>query len=432
MNKVISSLRSRVWRGALLALLLPLAACDSLFDVDNPGAVADETLDAQAAHQAIVNGTALTFSEALNFISYTTGAISREIFPAGSTGSFGITPLQQQGILDFSEVNTEWGDAQRARQMAEENFARFEEVLGGEVQSYAPAAEIALWGGYSYRLLGENWCEAVIDGSEIMPYTVFLEGAEEWFTTAMTIGKAAGASKIATAAQAARASVRLDLGNFAGAVSDAQAVPTSFVFAMQYDDIQQDQYNRIFWATANEPYRAHTVWRTPWEDYYRTTRDPRTPWDSSGTIKVGDAAVGPLGKVPWYFELKYDEKGDDIVLSSGWEMRLIEAEALLRDGNWQQALEIMNQRRADLGIVAWETNSLESTWTAFKRERGAELWLEARRMWDLRRWQMNNTPGALSPLEVPGEAAYLSPEQTLCYPIPQSEREANPKVPLTP
>ena len=426
--------RSR-WCALLLALLLPLSACGDIFEVDNPGAVEDELLDRQATHEALVNGVALELSEALNWVSYTTGSISREIFPAGSTGSFGITPLQQQGILDFSEVATPWENSQRARQMAEEGFERFERVLsneGGDVQSYAPAAKISLWAGYAYRLLGENWCEAVIDGSEIMPYTVFLEGAEEWFTRAMAIAERAGETDIATAARAGRASVRLDLGNFAGAVEDASQVPTDFVWAMQYDDIQQDQYNRVFWATANEPYRAHTVWRTPWEDYYRTTGDPRTPWASNDSIPVGDAAVGPFGTVPWYFELKYDEKGDDINLSAGWEMRLIEAEALLREGSWEQAVAIMNERRTSLGIAPWEPSSLEEAWTAFKRERGAELWLEGRRMWDLRRWQMNDTPGALSPLETPGEASYLSENRTLCYPIPQEEREANPNIPVTP
>ena len=427
------AIRPSRWCALVLALLLPLAGCDEIFEVDNPGAVEDELLDREATHVALVNGVALELSEALNWVSYTTGAISREIFPAGSTGSFGITPLQQQGILDFSEVAAPWADAQRARQMAEEGFERFERVIGEtEVQSYAPAAEISLWAGYAYRLLGENWCEAVIDGSEIMPYTVFLERAEEWFTRAMEIAERAGETEIATAARAGRASVRLDLGNFAGAVEDAAQVPTDFVWAMQYDDIQQDQYNRVFWATANEPYRAHTVWNTPWEDYYRTTGDPRTPWGSIDTIPVGDAAVGPLGTVPWYFELKYDEKGDDINLSAGWEMRLIEAEALLRDGSWEQAVAIMNQRRTSLGIAPWEVGSLEEAWTAFKRERGAELWLEGRRMWDLRRWQMNNTPGALSPLETPGEGSYLSENQTLCYPIPQEEREANPNIPVTP
>jgi hypothetical protein len=117
-------------------------------------------------------------------------------------------------------------------------------------------------------------------------------------------------------------------------------------------------------------------------------------------------------------------------------MRLTEAEAFLRDGNWQAALPLINRHRVQLGLDAWEANSLNEAWTVYKRERGIELWLEGRRMADLRRWAQNNSPGDLHPLEtkgtgvVPQPPSFLVTGQSLCYPIPEAEYQTNPNITL--
>jgi hypothetical protein len=77
----------------------------------------------------------------------------------------------------------------------------------------------------------------------------------------------------------------------------------------------------------------------------------------------------------------------------------------------------------------WVATNLTEAWGYLKQERGIELWLEVRRMNDLRRWEANGTPGALDPLEDPSNpATFLDPNQTLCVPISQSERETNPNI----
>src|SRR5206468_2140450 len=51
--------------------------------------------------------------------------------------------------------------------------------------------------------------------------------------------------------------------------------------------------------------------------------------------------------------------------------------------------------RANLSLRQYDrTVSLDSAWSLLKLERALELWLEARRLGDLRRWITNNTPGA--------------------------------------
>jgi hypothetical protein len=114
-------------------------------------------------------------------------------------------------------------------------------------------------------------------------------------------------------------------------------------------------------------------------------------------------------------------------------MRLIEAEALLVGGNFQGAMEIMNRLRATKistktgePLPALTAANAAEAWTHLRRERGIELWIEGRRLNDLRRWKANNTPGTLHPLEDPSNPqTYLSSSQTLCVPISDAELETN-------
>src|SRR5215208_5820705 len=86
--------RSSVCGLALLLLAVP-AACNT--DVSNPGPVEDEFLNDRNAATAMVNGAGRALSQGMNWIGYTGAAIAREIHPAGSTGSFGISNRWQSG-----------------------------------------------------------------------------------------------------------------------------------------------------------------------------------------------------------------------------------------------------------------------------------------------------------------------------------------------
>lgn len=415
-------------RTRFVAAVLPLAAfAGCSFDVTNPGPVQEKFLDDPAAQTAIVNGAGRDLSDALNWIAYTAAAASREVFPAGSTGSFGITVNQQLGLLIEEESDDYWERGQRARFEAEDGAARFDRNLA-DYASNKNVAQILLWAGYANRLLGENMCDAVIDGGPKQAYTVYLDRAEAHFTEAMAIAAAAGDTRLAQAAQAGRASVRADLGNWSGAASDAAAIADGFVYAMPYYTTDADQYNRIYWAVGNSPYRAHTVWNTVYEDYYASTNDPRVSWGQSATSPSGDAAVLTLGQVPWHFETKFTSRTAAINLSSGWEMRLIQAEALLESNDVTNAMPLINRHRAALGLQPWTAATPGEAWQALQRERGIELWLEGRRLGDIRRWKGANKPIGLSAYEEPGATSYLDAGRSLCFPIPLSELQTNPNL----
>ena len=70
-------------------------------------------------------------------------------------------------------------------------------------------------------------------------------------------------------------------------------------------------------------------------------------------------------------------------------------------------------------LAPWPATTITEAWTALKRERGIELWLEARRLGDERRWVEAGTPGDMED---------MSDRVRLCFPIGLGERRANPNV----
>ena len=401
----------------LLPLVVVLGACD--LKVTNPGPVQADFLDSPAALSSVVNGAGRDLSEALNWTAYTGAAVAKEVFPAGSTGSFGISVQQQSGKLIDSDGNNWWNLSQRARWTAEQSAIRIKKVLGPDASKNRTLAQALVWAGYANRQLGENFCEGVIDGSAKQPSTVYFERAEASFTEAIAVATAASDATLASAATAGRASVRLARNNLTGAAADASTIANTFAYRMPYFQNDDSQYNRIFWASANQPYRAHTVFNTFYESYRRTTRDPRVPYDSSLTVLLGDGAVtfnGVSQRVRWYFQTKYPTLIAPINLSTGWEMRLIEAEAKLAGGDAAGALTSMNLRRTALNLPLLTASSDTDAWTALKRERGIELWLEGRRLGDLRRWAAFSRPGTTESMA----------GRDLCFATALSEKQSNP------
>lgn len=423
--------RRRMGWTLLVATCLPwtVTACD--FDVSNPGPVEDAILNDAKSQNGVLAGMNRALNDALRETARRTASVSREVFPSGNTGYFGITDNERRGILDDLQSGARWSEAQNARWVAEDGIRRLEEVLGKQA-SASTLARAYLAAGYANRFLGENFCDAVIDGGKLQPHTAFFERAEQQFTTVMEM---AAGSDLATAARAGRASVRVGLNKWVEASSDAGAIPDAFAYRTDFSATEEDQFNAFYFASAGSPYRVFTVWNTVYAGYYTETGDPRTPWNLDSRFTTGDQAIGPFGRVPFYVQGKHTRAQAPVNLSSGREMRLIEAEALLVKGSWQAAMTIVNKLRTSVistttkqALKPWTATNLEEAWTAFKREHGIELWLEGRRMAAMRRWEEDQRPGALHPLEIPGEATYIVADRDLCYPVPRSEVERNPNL----
>ncbi len=433
MRSIESMVASPRWaRRGLVTLVAAAAAlftvsCD--FEVTNPGPVQDEFLDEEGAFEAVVNGMGRGLADAMNWVAFHGAAVARELHPTGGTGSFGLNVPLYNGELRADEQGAAWDNSQQARWISDDGLARLERQMGSATfGSSQLVARGFMWAGYANRLLGENMCQAVFDGGAPVTRDQYLVRAEERFTDAIQIGSASGATSVVTAATAGRASVRAFMGDWTGAVADAASVPDAFVFKLSYfDDFGESQYNRIHWATRNQPYKTATVWGTVYELEFLESNDPRILWVDSGGN--GDGAVDCCGPVPFYVQKKYPERGSDITLSSGYEMRLIEAEARLVNQDINGAMAKINAVRAAHSVAARPVpTDINEAWRLLKRERGIQLWMEARRLGDMYRWDRDGTPGALHPRELPGAASHMV-TQDLCFPIADSERDTNPNIP---
>lgn len=404
----------------LIGLLASLAGCD--FSVTNPGPMQDADLDHPSAARSLITSAKAALSSALWRVTFVGAEVTREYVQGGRifTTKLPTTP----GQLTREDVSSAfWNYSVQARWVAEDVVRRFRE--NDPAFDASPlAAEALIQAGFANRLLGENFCEAVIDGGPAEPGKVYFERAERHFTEAHAIAIAAGEPELALAALAGRATVRIHLDDWSGAVADASLVPDDFAIRAGYSTTELEQFNQIYWSNANQPFRTHSVVGTFYEDYYRETGDPRVAWGEDPEVPTAEIA-----SVPWLFQLKYQSRDDDIDLVTGRELRLIEAEALLRQGDGPGAVAILNQLRSSLisdrtGLPLEDYPApadLEEAWTYLKRERGIELWLEGRRLADQRRWIAEVTPG---------ETEDLSDRIRLCFPIAQSELNTNPNLDL--
>lgn len=402
----------------LVLSILVMIGCD--FTVTNPGPTDDEALDNIGAHEALVNGMSYSFARALGDLAYIGSEPSQEL-----TGSGRVHPVKlplNPGQLVDNEVNRQWALAHEARWTAENGVERLERVLEDEFQSNRNAASALLYAGYSNRLLGENMCYAVIDNGAAEDHLVHFDRAEGYFTRAIEVAQNSGDANIVEAAYAGRAQVRTLSNNLTGAAEDAANVSDTFRWEASYTTSTSDQYNILYWTNDNNPYRAHSAWDTYYENYYEETGDPRVRWGFND-----DNPVGEFENIPWYFQLKYPNRDSNIALSKGAEMRLIEAENELVQGNWEVAMDIINDLRSDIisdfdnnSIPSWSADSVEEAWTNLKRERGIVLWLEARRLGDLRRWINNSTPGEMEDMS----------GNSVCFPISENEKRSNPNIDL--
>jgi hypothetical protein len=436
---------------SIVAGLVGIVVCTSC-EVSNPGPLADDALiEKPLSQQGLVNGSKERLNQAVGWLTYSTALISREIFPGGQTGSYGHTIQQQAGshVWNQSGPNGEYNDSQQARWIAEEAIRRFTE---GGIVDKALQFQAYNWAGYANRVLGENYCESVIDGGPLEAGSKYFERAVGHFTNAIA---AAPTNNDRFAAYAGRAQARMWLKDWTGATADAAQVPDNFVFLLEMDLARggdTDNRNHVFFANNSSPYRSYTVRFTNMDTYYTDTGDPRAAWRdfpiTTDRLCVGSLSGFSGGRVPCTKQNKYKTEDDDIRLASGREMRLIEAEAFLVANNIAAAMGKINGIRTSVvsdrggNLAPWPTPAtIAEAWTLLKRERGIETWLEGRRMGDQRRWI--GTPGSD---EVPNfearsaiftqfprgrEAVNGQPlgARLLCYNISNTERNTNPNIP---
>lgn len=392
-------------RGALAGMLLLCAACD--FSVTNPGPIDDTDLDTPTAMSALVNGMSGDLSEALGDFLLQNSLMTDELL---HSGNYAAENQFAQGIIRPEDVNARWSDMQRARWVAEHGIERMKNVLGEDGFEENPLSAMAyVYAGFANRLLGENVCTAVIDGGPAESDSVYFQRADSEFTEALRLAQLHGNDTLAATALAGRASMRAWLGDWTGAVADAEQVPVSLRFDAIFSLNTSRENLNLAYETITR--REVTVAGTQWADHYG---DPRVPWDTVYTTK-GAIQKGQDGRTDFFRQTKYRDLGADVPLVKGTEMLLLRAEAALRDEQVGDAMALINEERSAYGLGDLSAPDADSAWTILKVERGAVVWLEGRRLWDLRRWYAE------------GRDTFLEGRDK-CVPVSANERGSNPNL----
>ncbi|MBX9929895.1 MAG: RagB/SusD family nutrient uptake outer membrane protein [Gemmatimonadaceae bacterium] len=387
---------------SVAAATLALGGCD--LEVTNPGPLLDEALNTPGAMPALVNGMGGDLSNAMgNYL--TRGSLAA--FELNHSGNFASERQFAAGVIRPEDVNGDWARMHTARYVAEAGLDRMKTVLGTTFEANTNTPRAYLYAGFANRFLGENVCNAVYDGGPALPSSDHFVRAESLFTRALTLARAQNNATLTNAALAGRAQVYADQGKWTEAATDAAQVPLTF------------RHNAVFSTnTARENLdlavqtitrREVTVWNTVWV----ADRDTRVAYD---TVRTGTTLTrGQDGTTIFFRQRKYATIGDPVALAKGTEMVLIRAEAALRANDVAGAMTLINQGRTAASLAALTATTADAAWAQLMRERGAVLWLEGRRLFDLRRWLAE------------GRNTTLQGRST-CVPISLEERGANPNV----
>lgn len=371
---------NRVFAMLLLAGLVGTgAACDSLLQVDNPGAVGEDALQSEEALTVVVDGAYGDFQDALDEAVEFAALMTDELTHSGSFPSY--AQIDDRAIVNNNvEIIDLFQEIATARFSADQAVLLVRSVLGPEAESDARLAQALNFAGYSRILYADNFCQATIAGGPALNPDALYAQAEALFSDALTVASAAGDDEMENLARVGRARARLNLGDNGGALADAQAVPADFEFFIEFSDNSGRETNEIwtFTVSRNEMSIGMAFWNHPGIEqcsvHPASTVDP-CPFNITG-------AFGPDNETPLFVPLKYGDVlsngGEDIRLASGEEAALIAAEAGGQD---------------------------------VSEERSIALFLEGHRLADMRR---NND-------------AFLAGGD-MCFPIPDREIDTNPNL----
>lgn len=413
------------YRVVVLAAFLGSAACGDLLDVEAPGRIVDGDLNDPDAFAALVEGMSADLTGAFDQMTYISPIASGELF---HSGSYAITE-EARGVLTAEDSNGEFNEMQEARWVAENGIERMRENMTAiQFQNSPLVARAFLYAAIANRLLGEMMCTSTIDGGPEIPNTDHFVRAERLADSAIVRGTAAEMDDVITAAHGIRASVRAWQGNWSGAVSDAQLVPDEFVWVVPFaggtanaPDIWFETHSRREFSVVNTMFEPNGG------------LDPRTPWDTVFTSD-GSIQTGANGSTRFYQQLKYPTDDSDVPATKGSEMLLLRAEAQLEmngAAGITAAYDLMDQARAvyEMGPITRGT-TLEEAWADLHYERSATTWIEARHLWDARRWfeKGPTDPGYFGFMGGADGLPGGDDDRDTCFPIGDEERRSNPNL----
>ncbi|MES2180299.1 MAG: RagB/SusD family nutrient uptake outer membrane protein [Gemmatimonadota bacterium] len=411
-------------RSMLVAFaLIGLAACDKILDVENPGSVPAESLSDPTLAPALAAAAMQTLQCGVIQYAATAAMLSGEYLNAN--GFVDNHPWEWRGVTEIKSApgNCNYGRGttamgyytplQQARFQLDDAFNRLEKFTDAQVPSrLLLMATMRAYGGYADLLLGEGMCEMTMDNGPKMTRAEVFTAAEGRFTDAIDRATAVNDQSILNMARVGRARARLNLKNLAGAASDANLVPTTFVRNAEFTEGGAAQReNRIFnltirneYLSVSIPYRNLTV-----NGVAGNVADPR--------VKVKDAAKKANdGVTPLFQQQKFLAGNSNHPIASWAEAQLIYAEAV----GGQAGFDAINRVRTANAVptLAGPPPTGQAYTDLVLEERRRQLFSEGQRYGDMLRYNLPFVKG----LTLKGNTY----SDLTCTPLPDVETRNNP------
>ncbi len=402
--------RSGVFRPLALtaALLVPLAACelDSILDVEDPDVVGTETardpmnvagLRAGALGDFMVAYAGNTLGGGgTEGVVLSAGLLADELYVSDTFGTR--QEVDQRRIADDNAgMTTVFRNLHRARRLAEIAAETYAANPDHERYSAVGHAEVTSLAGYTYLMFAQNWCSGVpfshlADDGRVVhgpqrTTAEMLSQALDFFREAQSLTTNATQLNLARLGEGR---TLLAQGQFAAAAAAVEAVPTSYVYELQYSENTARQNNGVWGITHNRrgygvshleggnglPFRQGSSQQP-------ATQDPRVPYTRTN-LRAIDSPYSH------FFQLRFPARGSAMPFATGIEARLIEAEAALQEGDVGTFVDKHNEIRATWGLSAFNLATVEAMTPAQRvdlhfQERGFWLFLTAQRLDDMRR-----------------------------------------------
>lgn len=415
--------------GLLVGMSLLFGGCNNALDVKNPGAIQEGQLGDPALVQLITNGAIGEFQYAYGQYAQWSGVLADEAFTDHT--NVDVRDFSEHNFGDLNTINSSTYEyVQRARQSADDAADRLKSLIGATAGSDLNVARVLAYGGYSYVLLGEGWCESPVNLSAPLPSDSLLRRAITHFDEAITVATAASTGANVAAAQdlinmsrvgAARAALKL--GDAALARSYAGQVPANYEKLAYYSSNTVRENNALNALThaAGASLGMYTK--------FLGLNDPRVPQPASTQLGLtGGSIYTPLtpymytGWVPSGPNSPRIDVNSDIKFATGLEAQYVMAET---DGPTAATLNFVNQRRAvgGEGAVALTGAALMAE---LAEQRARDFYLTGQRLGDLRRYlKAGNDMFPTGKYPVFNDSYGTAK----CLIVPLSEKAGNPNYP---
>lgn len=434
------------WRSVgavMLGLTVGLGACDTeeLVDLTDPDLITLPTVQDTANIESLRNGAVSEFASAMagpaanNATAGIVGISAVFTDEAWYASTFPtMKDVDRRVIFDTNgQIQTVYHNLHRARNLAEETAA----IYADSRPSSPDRAMLINLAAFTYVLFAENWCSGVpfsraplgqpLEYSPGISKTEMLNQAIARFDEAMSLAQSAGADAELNAARVGKARALQNLGQFDNAATAVSGVPDDFVYEVTYSENSAGQNNGV-WYNFNSEVRSSVATAEGQNGlvFFPRGETPDAMNSSDPRVVADSFGVGLGTSVPHYGQLEYPDRGANIVLASGVEARLIEAEALLAsDAN--AAFGILSDLRADVGLGALTpSGDANADLLTLYEERAFWMWLSAHRQGDLRRLVAQYGFGSSEVYPVGLTIFGVPYGDDVVFPVPEEERN-NPE-----